>query len=139
MYLLLSFGLALHYILYVILYKILIERYNIKTILLHTHFCIVFFLLLLLLFSKSYKELYIDLDFNYVYILLFSIIILFEIFIWYLTIKNGFNYGIVEGIAIAIYLPIITLLFVYMTNEKIKLSNFIGICIIGIGAYLTMS
>jgi len=137
MYLLLSFGLALHYILYVILYKILIERYNIKTILLHSNFCILFFLLLL--FSKSYKELYIDLDFNYVYILLFSIIELFGIYIWYLTIINGFNYGKVDGIAIAIYLPIITLLFVYMTNEKIKLSNFIGICIIGIGAYLTMS
>ena len=51
--------------------------------------------------------------------------------------KSKVNFGIIDGIAIAIYLPIVTLIAAIFFKSNVKMINILGIVFIGIGAYLT--
>ena len=64
---------------------------------------------------------------------------LFGLYIWSIAIRKKLQLGKLEAISIAIYLPILTIFSALLLNKKIKLRNFIGILIISIGAYLTLS
>ncbi len=84
------------------------------------------------------KEIIFKLTFNYIYIILFSINLLFGLYIWYYAIKHKFNLGQLDGIAIAIYLPLLTIISSFIFKQKLKLENYIGIIILAIGAYFTL-
>ncbi len=96
-------------------------------------FLIAFFILLL--FPKHFIS---KPDFNYIFLILFSLNILFGIFIWYKGIIANINLGELEGLAIAIYLPILTFGLIIILKQKIKTINIVGICLLALGAYLTL-
>tara|TARA_B100000780_G_scaffold102716_1_gene71858 strand:- start:4409 stop:4717 length:309 start_codon:yes stop_codon:yes gene_type:complete len=93
------------------------------------------FLLLLFLYPK---EIIFNFSFNYIYIILFSINLLFGLYIWCYAIKHNFNLGLLDGIAIAIYLPLLTIISSLIFKQKLKPNNLIGIVILAFGAYLTL-
>ena len=48
------------------------------------------------------------------------------------------NLGKMDGLAIAIYLPILTLASLYMFKQKMITENYVGIVFVAIGAYLIL-
>ena len=133
MYLLYPIALSFHYLLDVIMIKILSDTYNYKKIMINAFF--IAFLILLLFFPQHIIT---KPDINYIYLILFSFNILFGLFIWYRAIKSNVNLGKLDGIAIAIYLPLLTLGSTLILKQELKTINIIGICILAIGAYLTL-
>lgn len=133
MYLLYPIVLSFHYLFDVIMMKILSDTYNYKKIMINAFF--IAFLILLLFFPQHIIT---KPDINYIYLILFSFNILFGLFIWYKAIKSNVNLGKLDGIAIAIYLPLLTLGSTLILKQELKTINIIGICILAIGAYLTL-
>lgn len=116
------------------LLNLLNDKYDIKKIMINSFF--ITFLLLLLFFPQQiiFKP-----TINYILLIFFSINMLFGLYIWSIAIRKKLQLGKLEAISIAIYLPILTIFSALLLNKKIKLRNFIGILIISIGAYLTLS
>ncbi len=128
-----SLALSLHYLFEVILTKYLANKYDLRKIIINTY--LISFLLLAAFYPK---DIIIKPDTNYIYILLFAVNLLFGIFIWYHAIINKLNLGKLDGLAIAIYLPILTLVSLYMFKQKMIIENYIGIIFVAIGAYLIL-
>jgi len=133
MYLLYPLALCLHYLIFAILLKVLVDKYELKTILVNTY--LISLLILLFLYPK---EIITKPDINYIYIILLSFTLMFGMCVWGNGFQLNLNMGKIDGLAIAFYLPIFTLISIYFYKQKIKIQNLIGITIIGIGAYLTL-
>lgn len=133
MYLLYPIALSIHYLIDVITLKLLSDTYDYKKIMIN-----VFFIAFLVLFFIFPKDIIVKPNFNYIYILIFSANILFGLYIWYKAIKADTNLGQLDGVAIAIYLPLLTLGSALVFKQKLKNINMIGICILALGAYLTL-
>lgn len=126
-------ALSIHYLFDVIFTKYLATNYDFRKIIINTYLISV--LLLIAFFPKDiiYKP-----NMNYIYIILFAINLLFGIFIWYHAIINKLNLGKMDGLAIAIYLPILSLVSIYMFKQKMIIENYAGIVFVAIGAYLIL-
>jgi len=133
MYLIYPIALSFHYLIHVASIKLLSNIYDYKKIMINAF--LIAFLILLLLFPKHFIS---KPDFNYIFLILFSLNILFGIFIWYKGIIANINLGELEGLAIAIYLPILTFGSIIILKQKIKTINIVGICVLAFGAYLTL-
>lgn len=133
MYLIYPIALSIHYLIDVAALKLLSDSYDYKKIMIN-----VFFIAFLALFFIFPKEVIVKPDFNYIYILIFSANILFGLYIWHKAIRANTNLGQLDGIAIAIYLPLLTLGSALVFKQKLKTVNMIGIFTLAIGAYLTL-
>ena len=71
------------------------------------------------------------------WLVLLAVIILIDATFVLYGCKSKVNFGIIDGIAIAIYLPIVTLIAAIFFKSNIKMVNMLGIVFIAIGAYLT--
>ena len=100
-----SLFLSLHYLIEVLLLKLLSNSYNLKKILINSF--LITFIILILLFPK---DIILQPKFDYILLIFFSLNIIFGLFVWYNIIKKNYNLGKVDGIAIAVYLPILTLI-----------------------------
>ena len=129
-----SLFLSLHYLIEVLLLKLLSNSYNLKKILINSF--LITFIILILLFPK---DIILQPKFDYILLIFFSLNIIFGLFVWYNIIKKNYNLGKVDGIAIAIYLPILTLISSLVFKQKIKSVNLFGIILISIGAYFTLN
>ena len=125
--------LSIHYLLDVLFVKKLSDVYSYKKMMINSF--LITFLLLIFLYPK---QIIFKMSFNFIYLILFSINLLFGLYIWYYAIKHKFNLGQLDGIAIAIYLPLLTIISSFIFKQKLKTHNFIGIVILAIGAYLTL-
>ena len=133
MYLLYPIALSIHYLIDVITLKLLSDSYDYKKIMIN-----VFFIAFFVLFFIFPKEIIIKPDVKYLYIIIFSANILFGLYIWYKAIQARTNLGQLDGIAIAIYLPLLTIGSSLIFKQKLKAVNMIGICVLAFGAYLTL-
>ena len=130
---LLSLLLSLHYLLEIFLLKILSNKYSLKKILVNSF--LITFIILLLVFPK---DIILKPNINYTLLIFFSLNIIFGLFIWYNAIEKNYNLGKIDGIAIAIYLPVLTIISALFFKQKIDFSNLFGIVLIAIGAYFTL-
>ena len=128
-----SLALSIHYLFDVIFSKYLAEKYDLLKIIINTYLISV--LVLLAFFPKDiiFKP-----DKSYLFIILFALNLLFGIFVWYNAIVNKLNLGKMDGLALAIYLPILTLASLYMFKQKMITENYVGIVFVAIGAYLIL-
>ena len=130
---LLSLLLSLHYLLEIFLLKILSNKYSLQKILVNSF--LITFIILLFVFPK---DIILKPELDYILLVFFSLNIIFGLFIWYNAIKKNYNLGKIDGIAIAIYLPILTIISALFFKQKIDFSNLFGIILIAIGAYFTL-
>ncbi len=128
-----SLALCINYLFDVIFTKYLADKYDLRKIIINTYLISV--LVLLAFFPKDiiFKP-----DVNYIYIILFALNLLFGVFVWYNAIVNKLNLGKMEGLAIAMYLPILTLSSLIMFKQKMIIENYVGILFVTIGAYLIL-
>lgn len=127
--------LALTYILYYIFNKLLLHHYNVKEIVVNTGI-----LSAIILFIIFNKDLYTSIkknNINYIYLILLAITLVLGNIILTYSCSENINFGIVEGIAMGIYVPIISIISYYFYKNNMSIENFIGIVLIGIGVILT--
>ena len=128
-----SLALSLHYLFYVILTKLLVDKYDFRKILINTYL-----IALLILISFYPKDIILKPDLSYLYIIIFALNIVFGAILWLNATKNKLNLGKMDGLATAIYLPILTVISVYLFKQIMNIENYIGIILIGFGAYLVL-
>ena len=130
---LLSLLLSLHYLLDIFLLKILSNKYSLQKILVNSF--LITFIILLFVFPK---DIILKPELDYILLVFFSLNIIFGLLIWYNAIKTNYNLGKIDGIAIAIYLPALTIISAIFLKQKLDFSNLFGIILIAIGAYFTL-
>lgn len=133
LYLFIASCLCIHYILYVIFMRFLTKRLNLKTLILNLY--LITAIILLFIFPK---DILIKPCIDHILLFLLSFIIMLGAICWYSATKMKLNLGKLDGLAIAFYLPILSLISVIFFRDKISNINLFGIFIIGIGAYLTL-
>jgi len=128
-----AIALSFHYLCDVLFAKILSNHYDLKKIMINVYF--LSFIIMLFFFPK---DIIIKPDINYFFIILFSANLIFGLFVWYNAIINNINFGKLDGLSIAIYLPLLVLMSKIVFNQEYNFSNYFGIILISIGAYLTL-
>ena len=131
----LIFILSLTYIFYYIFNKILLKHFSVKEIIVHTY--ILSAIIVLILFNNEFFVTIKKIDKNYIFLILLAItIVLSNALLTYCCTKD-INFGIIEGIAMGIYIPLVAIISYYFFNNKINIYNFIGLLLIGFGVYLS--
>lgn len=131
----LIFILSITYVFYYIFNKILLKHFSVKEIVVHTY--ILSAIIVLILFNNEFFLTIKKIDKNYIFLILLAItIVLSNILLTYSCTKN-INFGIIEGIAMGIYIPLVAIISYYFFNNKINIYNFIGLLLISIGVYLS--
>ena len=83
-----SLALSLHYLFYVILTKLLVDKYDFRKILINTYL-----IALLILISFYPKDIILKPDLSYLYIIIFALNIVFGAILWLNATKNKLNLG----------------------------------------------
>jgi drug/metabolite transporter (DMT)-like permease len=130
---LLSTGLCFHYLFYALLLKLLSDKYNFKKIIINSS--AITFIVFLILFPN---EFILSPNKDYIYLILFSLLLLFGAYIWHIIVQKNINMGQVDGLAIAMYLPLLTLISIMYFKQDLKITNVFGILLISVGAYFTL-
>ena len=126
--------LSLTYISYYVFAKFCLKYYTVNQIVSNVYLlCIIFSIIL---FNNDILKPINNINTNYLWIVFVSIIIFINIIFVFYGCNSKINFGIIDGIAIAIYLPVVTIIGHLYFNSKITYTNLIGIFLIAIGAYL---
>tara|TARA_Y100000389_G_scaffold96199_1_gene92880 strand:+ start:261 stop:557 length:297 start_codon:yes stop_codon:yes gene_type:complete len=83
------------------------------------------------------KELHIsNINIKYLWIILLAIIVITTYICLLYACNTKYNFGSVDGMAIAVYLPIVSIISYYYFKNSVTPINFLGIILVGIGGYL---
>jgi len=134
---LLIFGLTITYVLYYVIVKLLSKKFTLKEILVNVYLLSAIFMIILL--KQDFKNSMNKLDAHYVFIILLAIIMVSGNAFGIIGCNSKYNFGIIDGVAIAFYLPIVTLIAAIFYKSSITITGFIGILLVGVGAYLINS
>ena len=72
-------------------------------------------------------------------LLIIGFILFSQNYLLQLGTKSEINMGLIDAFAIAIYLPLITLIMFFIFKEKINKKKIIGIILISFAVYLILS
>lgn len=130
-----SILIAVTYIIYIIISQYLYEKYNLDNITIFVNTLIVASICCIIIYPKK-----VTFSLNYKYLLIFivGISLFFQNYFLQYGINMKYNVGLIDGLAIAIYLPIVTFLLYIIFKEKITLIKCIGILLVSAGSYLIL-
>lgn len=130
-----SILIAVTYIIYIIISQYLYEKYNLDNITIFVNTLIVASICCIIIYPKK-----VTFSLNYKYLLIFivGISLFFQNYFLQYGINMNYNVGLIDGLAIAIYLPIVTFLLHIIFKEKITFIKCIGIFLVSVGSYLIL-
>ena len=131
-----SILLSITYIVYIIVSEYLDNYYNIDPLTILVNTLIVATLCCLIFYPN---KVYFSFDFKYLLIFIIGLSLFFQNYFLQYGISMKFNMGLIDGLAIAIYLPLLTILLHILFKEKITLKKFIGIFFVSFGSYFILS
>lgn len=123
--------LSITYVFYYIFNKILLKHFNVKEIIVHTY--ILSAIIVLILFNNEFFVTIKKIDKNYIFLILLAITIVLSNALLTYSCSKDINFGIIEGIAMGIYIPLVAIISYYFFNNKITFENFIGLILISLG------
>lgn len=131
-----SIYIAITYIVYIILSQYLCDSFQLDDITIFVNTIVIAAVLCLIKYPKK-----LIFEFNYKYLLIFliGISLFFQNYFLQYGISMNYNMGLVDGMAIAIYLPVVTILLHYLFDKKINTKIIIGILLLSVGSYLILS
>tara|TARA_Y200000002_G_scaffold352959_1_gene332050 strand:+ start:920 stop:1333 length:414 start_codon:yes stop_codon:yes gene_type:complete len=130
-----SILIAVTYIIYIIISQYLYEKYNLDNITIFVNTLIIASICCIIIYPKK-----VTFSLNYKYLLIFivGISLFFQNYFLQYGINMNYNVGLIDGLAIAIYLPIVTFLLHVIFKEKITPIKCIGILLVSVGSYLIL-
>ena len=130
----LVFVLASIYISYFVIINILLKKFTLKEILINAY--ILSALISIIFFKNDLISSYKKIDIQYIFLILLAIIMVLGNGCEIIAISSNINIGVIEGLANAIYLPIVAIISYYFYNEKITNYDLLGIVLIALGSCL---
>jgi len=123
--------LATSYTLYYVFNKILLKHFSIKEIIVHAYLWSA--IIVLYNFKNDFISGFKKFNINYfLFIILACANIIGNILLTFVCTKD-LNFGLIEGVAMGIYIPFVTIISYYFYNNKITFENFIGLILISLG------
>ena len=136
-----SFILGSYYLFYGILHKYLANYYDFDKIIINVFLISTIISLIILTPKKIITPIDIiyNPDPNYIILILMASSMFIGAYTWSKAAKTNYNLGIIEGIAMACYLPVLVCAMAVIFKQKVSYRNMIGIITLGVGGYLTLS
>ena len=129
----LAFGLTITYVLYYVVIKLLLIKYTLKEILVNAYLLSALFVLVI--FKNDLQSSLIKFDSKYLLLIILSIIMISGNGLGIYACNSNINFGLIDGLATAFYLPTVTLIAFYFFKSKINFINILGVLLVGVGAY----
>ena len=126
--------LALAYTFFYIFNKILLNKYSVREILVNSY--ILASLIVIFLFYNDLITSIKKMDVNFIYLIALALSMVIGNNLLTYGCNLNYNFGLIEGIAMGIYVPLVAIISYYYFNNKLTFINFIGLLLIGIGVIL---
>lgn len=127
--------LAISYILWFVVNKITLKYFNVKEIVVNTYVLSGF--IVLFLFYNDLNNSIKKINIHYIYLILLVLIVVFTNYILTYSCEKKINFGLIEGIAMGLYVPLVAIISYYLYNDNITFKNFVGLIFICFGVILT--
>ncbi len=126
--------LALSYTFFYIFNKILLNKYTVREILVNSY--ILCSIIVIFLFYNDLVSSIKKIDANFIYLIALALSMVIGNSLLTYGCDLNYNFGLIEGIAMGMYVPLVAIISYFYFNDKLTISNFIGLLLIGIGVIL---
>ena len=126
--------LALSYTFFYIFNKILLNKYTVREILVNSY--ILSSIIVIFLFYNDLVSSIKKIDANFIYLIALALSMVIGNSLLTYGCDLNYNFGLIEGIAMGMYVPLVAIISYFYFNDKLTISNFIGLLLIGIGVIL---
>jgi uncharacterized membrane protein len=126
--------LALSYTFFYIFNKILLNKYTVREILVNSY--ILCSIIVIFLFYNDLVSSIKKFDVNFIYLIALALSMVIGDSLLTYGCGLNYNFGLIEGIAMGMYVPLVAIISYFYFNDKLTISNFIGLLLIGIGVIL---
>lgn len=128
-------SLVFAWLFFYIIAKLLLQKLTLEEIIVHVY--LISFLVVFTMFHKKFINSFKKIDFNYTLLLLvFSITLIISSYFGIMGCRTKINFGKIDGLAIALYLPLVCIISAYFFKDAITWQNCLGILFVIFGAYL---
>ena len=128
-------GLVFAWLFFYIIAKLLLKKLELEEIIVHVY--LISFLIVFIIFHKSFINSFKKIDFTYTLLLVFfSFTLLTASYAGITGCKTNINFGKIDGTATALYLPLVCIISAYFFKDAITWQNCVGIIFVIFGAYL---
>ena len=134
---LISIGLSLMYTFYIVFSQILSNNFHLTPIKIFVNVILIAGLICVICYPRYIIIPKINLE--YMLLLIIGFILFSQNYLLQLGTKSEINMGLIDAFAIAIYLPLITLILFFIFKEKLNKKKIIGIILIAFSVYLILS
>ena len=129
------FSLVFAWLFFYIIAKLLLQKLELDEIIVHVY--LISFLIIFTLFNNKFINSFKKIDFTYTILLVFfSVTLLISSYFGIMSCGTKINFGKIDGLAIALYLPLVCIISAYFFKDAITWQNCIGIIFVIFGAYL---
>ena len=134
---LISFCLALIYTLYILFSQCLMSKFKIKPITIFIN--VICIAALLCILYKPQEIMIPQANIKYGILFMIGLVIFFQNYFLQLGTQSIINMGVIDGLAICIYLPLTTLLLYFLFNEKVTYRKAFGILLSCFAGYFILT
>jgi len=128
-------ALVFGWLFFYIIAKLLLQKLALEEIIVHVY--LISFLIVFTIFHKNFINSFKKIDLNYtLLLLLFAITLLISSYFGIMGCNTKINFGKIDGLAVALYLPLVCIISAYFFKDAITWQNCVGIVFVIFGAYL---
>ena len=120
--------LALSYTFFYIFNKILLNKYSVREILINSY--ILSSLIVIFLFYNDLVSSIKKFDVNFIYLIALALTMVIANSLLTYGCNLNYNFGLIEGIAMGIYVPLVAIISYYYFNDKLTLTNYVGLLLL---------
>ena len=132
-----SLCLTFTYTMYIVLSQILNKNFSLRSRTIFVNVILIAALLCLFIYPNEIIKP--KLDKKYIMIVVIGVILFLQNYLLQLGTESNTNMGLIDGFAVSLYLPIVTLIMMCFFKEKITYKKMLGLLLVSLSVYLILS
>ena len=132
-----SLCLTFTYTMYIVLSQILNKNFSLGSRTIFVNVILIAALLCLFIYPNEIIKP--KLDKKYIMIVVIGVILFLQNYLLQLGTESNTNMGLIDGFAVSLYLPIVTLIMICFFKEKITNKKMLGLLLVSLSVYLILS
>lgn len=132
-----SLCLTFTYTMYIVLSQILNKNFSLGSRTIFVNVILIAALLCLFIYPNEIIKP--KLDKKYIMIVVIGVILFLQNYLLQLGTESNTNMGLIDGFAVSLYLPIVTLIMMCFFKEKITNKKMLGLLLVSLSVYLILS